>query len=353
MSWIDKLNSLKKRSIDNEQSEKKMIFLNEKIDNFINWYGETFLFSEDEIIKNQKKKKVRNLIEKMAVWYELRYPEYEINRLMPCSSQEQASVSEIMFKNNPYITGLLPEQTDTKELDWNEFYNSEVFIQSLPWEERCMFMKRKYDTMVFLNPPYGSAHLHLNPHGVVEISEFVSHMTKKIIQDEELINLTAKQVVELFKARGIELPVNNELEKNIRNSDNYEYRTEELLNCVMYRIIERGGNRIGPRRGFLFAKEFKRDIDIPMMFGVDYPDSGLRLFVNEYIKAGGSPNLECYMEYFFQMPEIDHVDTITIQQIIKSYGYSTSSFYTPEEDTLHQRLVDALNVQVQRQKIKK
>lgn len=89
------------------------------------------------------------------------------------------------------------------------------------------------------------------------------------------------------------------------------------------------------------------------MFGVDYSDPGLRLFVNEYVKAGGNPNLECYMEYFFQMPKIDHVDTIAIQQIIKSYGYSTSSFYTPEEDTLHQRLVDALNVQVQRQKIKK
>ena len=31
---------------------------------------------------------------------------------------------------------------------------------------------------------------------------------------------------------------------------------------VMYRIIERGGNRMGPRRGFLFAKEFGRNIDI-------------------------------------------------------------------------------------------
>ena len=34
-----------------------------------------------------------------------------------------------------------------------------------------------------------------------------------------------------------------------------------MLNCVMYRIIERGGNRIGPRRAFLYAKEFERNID--------------------------------------------------------------------------------------------
>lgn len=32
----------------------------------------------------------------------------------------------------------------------------------------------------------------------------------------------------------------------------------------MYRIIERGGNRIGPKRAFLFAKEFGRDIRIPV-----------------------------------------------------------------------------------------
>lgn len=353
MSWSDVLSSLIKKTKDNEPSKKKIISLSQKIDNFMNWYGETFLFNEDEIIKDEEKQQARNLIEKMAVWYELRYPEYEINRLMPCSDQEQVSVSEIMFTNNPYITGLLPEQADTKELDWDEFYNSKSFIQSLPWKERCMFMKRKYDSIVFLNPPYGCAHLYLNPNGIVEISESVSYMTKGIITDEELINSTAKQVVELFKARGIELPVNNELEKNIRNSDNYEYRTEELLNCVMYRIIERGGNRIGPRRGFLFAKEFKRDIDIPMMFGIDRSDPGLRLFVNEYIKAGGNPDLGCYIDYFFHGSNNDQFDTITIRQIIKNYGYRANAFYTPEEAEFYQRLIDALNFKVESSKVRK
>ena len=32
---------------------------------------------------------LRDFIEKMAVWYELRYPDYEINRLMPGSGQEK------------------------------------------------------------------------------------------------------------------------------------------------------------------------------------------------------------------------------------------------------------------------
>lgn len=61
------------------------------------------------------------------------------------------------------------------------------------------------------------------------------------------------------------MPINNELEATINNVENRSYQKEEMLNCVMYRIIERGGNRIGPRRAFLFAKEFGRNIDLSLI----------------------------------------------------------------------------------------
>ena len=50
---------------------------------------------------------LRNFIEKMAVWYELRYPDYEINRLMPGSGQEEIKINEIMFNENTYINNLI------------------------------------------------------------------------------------------------------------------------------------------------------------------------------------------------------------------------------------------------------
>ena len=31
---------------------------------------------------------------------------------------------------------------------------------------------------------------------------------------------------------------------------------KKVFDAIMYRIIERGGERVGPKRGFLFAKEF-------------------------------------------------------------------------------------------------
>ena len=181
------------------------------------------------------------------------------------------------------------------------------------------------------------------------MSENVSTYTNSVIKDEELEGLHAKKVLELFRERGIKLPEGNELEKAIKSVDNWIYQKEEILNCVMYRIIERGGNRIGPRRAFLFAKEFGRNIDIPMMYAVDCSDPGLRLFMNEYIKAGGSKDLECYVGYFSRGSKKEKLDTISVQDLILTQNNNAATFYTPEEDELHQRLVNAIAIQIDRE----
>lgn len=48
----------------------------------------------------------------------------------------------------------------------------------------------------------------------------------------------------------------------------------------------------------MFAKEFNLNIDIPMMYGVDESDPYLGNFILEYLKAGGSTNLVCLINYF-------------------------------------------------------
>ena len=230
---------------------------------------------------------MRNFIEKMAVWYELRYPDYEINRLMPGSSQENVEINDVMFNSNRYINDLLDEESDIRALDWDEFYNTKAFINSLPSDERHLFQKPRYRNLVYLEPNRMSAHLHLTSNGIVEESEGLGAYTQFKIKDKDLKGMNIKDVVKILQENGIILPINNELEATINNVENRSYQKEEMLNCVMYRIIERGGNRIGPRRAFLFAKEFGRNIDIPIMYGIDYSDPGLGRFMNEYIKAGG------------------------------------------------------------------
>ena len=175
---------------------------------------------------------------------------------------------------------------------------------------------------------------------------------KKVIKDEELTGLNVRDVVKLFQEKGIELPENNELEKTINEANKWIQQKEGILDCAMYRIIERGGNRIGPRRAFLFAKEFGRNIDIPMMYAVDRSDPGLRLFMNEYIKSGGSKDLECYVGYFSRASKKEKLDTVTIQDLILTLWNDAATFYTPEEDELHQRLVNAIASQVDQEVVK-
>lgn len=195
-------------------------------------------------------------------------------------------------------------------------------------------MEPRYPKTIYLNPDYSLACFHLDKDGFVEFSKYVGAYTKFIFKDEELVGFHIKEVWELFKEYKITLPENNEIETSIK----MEFR-EHLLDCIMYRIIERGGYRIGPRRAFLFAKEFDRNIDIPMIYGIDLTDPGLRLFINEYLKIGGSKDLECFIDYFSGKKNLD---TRTIQDLLLTKGHTQNSFYTPEENELHQRLVNAL-----------
>lgn len=158
-------------------------------------------------------------------------------------------------------------------------------------------------------------------------------MEDKMNIKEELLQLREK----IMKKR-------KKKEESEQDKDTYDLndKVEEILNCAMYRIIERGGNRIGPKRAFLFAKEFGRDISIPMMYAIDYSDPGLRLFINEYIKAGGSKDLECLVGYFSKVSKDEPLEKVSIQKLLLMLPNNTTSFYTEEEKELHQRLIHSL-----------
>lgn len=322
------------------------IVLDDKVNEFIDWFTENMVKGHcTDIGEYSIPIDMRNFIEKMAVWYELRYPDYEINRIMPGSSQEQIDINEVMFSNNKYTNYILDENSDIKDLDWNEFYNAKAFINSLPWSERYVFSRPKYQDIVYWNRGHGSAHLHLTRNGFVEMSEYMDCVIPGI-SNENLEDKNIKEIVKMLKEKGVKFPEDNEFEKAIKDYDNWVYQKDEMLNCVMYRIIERGGNRIGPRRAFMFAKEFGRNIDIPMTYGVDYSDPGLRLFMNEYIKTGGSKELICYVNYFSRASKYEKLNTVTMRELIKTQWNNAATFYTPEEDELHQRLVNALSRQI-------
>lgn len=333
-----------KNSVERATSEKlECTDLEEKVDAFIDWYYKNIVKGNyTDIGEFQKPNDMRNFIEKMAVWYELRYPDYEINRLMPGSIQEEIVINDVMFRQNLYINEVLDIDSEAKELDWAKFYNAKAFINSLSCNERYLLARPRFYSLVYIERGR-SAHLHLTSNGYVQKSEGLGEYTNFKVNDKDLEGMNIKDIVKLLKEKNIAIPNNNELEEAIRNFEKWTYQKEEMLNCVMYRIMERGGNRMGPRRAFLFAKEFGRNIDIPMMYAIDRSDPGLRLFMNEYIKTGGHKDLECYVGYFSRASKKEKMDTISIQELILTQNNDAETFYTPEETALHQRMVNTIS----------
>lgn len=258
--------------------------LESKINSFISWYGNNFVDSRyiNRFEKKSRENDMRAFVEKMAVWYEFKYTDYDVNDLYHCASNIITnSTKDYLLKNCivKSVTELLT--TEEKEV-------FEIAISLVSWADLLSF-------------------------------------EKFILQDGEAWFLRRlKRKKDYEKAKEI-----NELK-------------EKFLDCVMFRIIERGGNRIGPRRAFLFAKEFKRNIDISMMYGVDSSDPGLRKFAIEYLKAGGRSDLECYENYGSRSRKNETVSIVTVGEIIKCKYKAYDIDHIEDEVFLYQRLVDLL-----------
>ena|SRR3989344_3034737 len=85
---------------------------------------------------------------------------------------------------------------------------------------------------------------------------------------------------------------------------------------VLYRIIERGGNRSGPRRGVLFTEDFGLDLNIPVSYAIDWSDPCLYEFLEPLIPQL-NPETICPVNYFSRSsPNLKNVDEVKLGKII-------------------------------------
>lgn len=296
----------KAKQFNSNENFEEIIVLDDRVDDIVKWYKNNILKGSSTDIEQYFIKTLRDVIEKMAAWYEMKYSDYDVNRIMFDSNQEDNAS------------------------------NFDTFLKLLSEDEKYFFRKYRYPEIVYFNLKIGCGHLHLYEDGIVEIDEF----SYKGCKGE---GKHIKEVVENAIASGIDFPTDSEMLKVIEKDKNKDKLIDEVLNVVMYRLIERGGSIMGPRRAYLFAKEFKRNLDIPIMYGIDTSDSHLREFVNKYLNDGGNPDLVCYMDYSSWKGKHQSSFTMSIREILKSKWYNAKEFYTPEETELHQRLVNVLS----------
>ena len=283
--------------------------LDDKVDKFITWYylnmikdnyagmGQVYMLND-----------MRNFIEKVAVFYELKYPDYVIEDIM----------------NN--------DKTSNKE---DIKYNTHEFINDLPGDEKFYFQRPRYSNVVYFGKYL--SHVRLSSRGTVIASKRI-HLIDSSLEDTDIIGKNIKEVYNRLQLDEIDSSLYSNVLKAINDYDNLVYQKDEMLDAIMYRIIERGFNRFGPRRGLLFALEFDRNIDIPMIYGVDISDPYLNEFIDFYLKSGGKEDLLCLENYFFRNFKNEPLHTISLDKV-----RSLKSIYSEvKKKKLYQRLVNDL-----------
>lgn len=321
--------------------------LNDKVYQYIDWYAENMVSGfYTKTGEYHKTKEMRDFIEKMAVWYELRYPDSEVVRLIDGEKYVGTDVNDEMFYNNEYIPikQLFPKSTNKRVFEWSNFYNYKAFYSTLSGEEQSFLDEINYPDIVDLKTI--NTHFHLNKYGIMDetyaIDLRLERRGVKYSFEREQIGEALKYLKEI----NFSSPWVKEMQKVENAYQKRLYSQEEMLNCVMYRIIERGGNRIGPRRGFLFAKEFNRNIDIPLVYGIDRSDPCLGSFITKYLQAGGDVSLRCLDGYGFRKFANAKLESISISEVmeLKNIRYPIEGHIQPLVDVLSKVYKKTLNI---------
>ena len=329
---------------EHNNSNKEEVDLEKKIEDFLNNYREELLEDCTETYTNDRVKEIKNLIDKIAIWYELRYSEEKLSRIFNYECGED-NVDDIMFKYNPYVKDLLASDNDIKELEWDEFYNAEVFKNSLPYAEKELLKTPICRNLIFISqfdtePALRMmAELHVTHDGRVDEAEYIDFATGNKINNKELKGLPLKKVIKLFEKRGFKLKNDSELIESLNNYQRRVNRKNGMLDCVMYKLINRD-EYSGSLRAYLFAKEFGRNKDIVIKYGINTVADGSKELANQYLKDGGKKDLRCYPICSYK----EYNKPVSLNELYSDPGFY--NYQTEEERELHQRLVNDLATQL-------
>jgi len=333
--------------------EDKSISLNDRVKSIIRWYEEKYLKSLELTDSDDYYEpfKLRDFIEKVAVWYELRYPNCDLDKEMGIKDKKYYDTNRALLEDNEYVDVFF-SGIDMKEFEWSNFYNTHASIRSLDSKEKIYFDKPRYPKVVIWDNmgtgiyPSVKSSLELSRTGKVIGSENMRFLCTNI-SDRKLIGMHIVDVVNLLHENGIKIYPSNSFVKTVQKYDLENEMRCKVLDAIMYRIIERGGEIMGPKRGFIFAKEFGRNIDVPMKYGINISDPYLGDFINSYLKSGGNKNLECLLNYFVCKGDYTKIKKVNISEVLKT------RIYTDEDKELAQKLVELLASRVDYDSIRK
>lgn len=298
---------------------KKKVNIDKKIDELDKEYCEILKKAGYTNIKDERDN-YTNFTEKMSFWYEMKFTDPQVYNIF--RNKNLKLEAEFFTSSN------------------NAIYDTSTFINTYIPNEKYLLKKASYSKCIVLK---NHQYLEVSPKGIIKNAHNFDNKRDR----QAFIGKHITEVPSIAKKLGIEFN-----EENIKSEIN-KYQTsnklrEIILDTIMYKIIKHGGIRIGPRRALLFAKEFNRNIDIPMQYAIDTTDANDITLIKIYLNNGGKKNLELFINYFCEGIENIMFDKITIKEYIKHFASDDIDFYTKEQlenykKDLYQRMVNSLN----------
>ena len=312
----------------------KIITLNDRIEEFISWYNKEMLKSL-QYGKYSYSKELKNFIDKMAVWYELRYPDYEIDRKLD-GYDTPSKKSPLNYKNE-YIRNKLEgkllkgDSNGYKEayngmeflesLAWPKLYNLNAFIRALPKSEKGFLAKVKYPESLSINLNSSIKDFKLTSNGEVREKNDSSNIVleDKYGQKLSFNSINLEKLLEVLQCDNFIIS-DYDIDKITRIINRYKLEQKcynGILDSVMYKIIERGSDYYAGIRAYMFASEFARDRSVPMIYGMDTNNPYLKKIINDYLESGGNKDLVCYDGYITRSSDRAFLNEYSLDELLE------------------------------------
>lgn len=275
-------------------------------DTFITWYQGTI--EGTQIRRQEKTKVVEKLINKMAIWFEFKYTKNRIVELIPC------------YEGRKNKDGTAPGE---------ELMSIEQFYKALSPEERELLKVPAHQKNVHFDNQ-GKDYFCVDTEGKIigvegDLQSLIPENKRGIINDKRLIGMDLIEANELFKSEGIFITIpQTKQERKLDNAEiimttlSYQHDLavyNGILDSVMAKIIDNGGPILGPRRGLLFAEEFGRNLNFPMLYAHNQFDSNSMDLVNYFINNSGQSSIPCVSGYFDSLTHASLMPTCDLKSL--------------------------------------
>lgn len=262
-----------------------------RINDFLTDYKKNLLIEEQSpTYVDSRMTEMKNFIEKMAIIYEIIYPDISFLQAEDKFIND-SYVNQVMFKDNKYLNDTLEEETLLEELEWNKFIGVKSMIKILSEQEKELLRKPSYNMLINLKSsgfwdPWDS--LTLTKRGVIR--KIRLNNRKSALKDEDLIGYRASKVVERLKNKNIPETAYIELTNEVTRVDRLNKQRDAMLECIMFRIMERGYDFLGARRALLFANDFSLVLEKPLIYEINgtTEDFNVAAFLRKYSDLGGN-----------------------------------------------------------------